>query len=243
MRNVKSNAMKIHPVLLICFLFIFSNFIQAQVNSRDLSVGEFSKIIVDGPFNINLSNSKCFIKAVSTDDVFDWLVVSNIDGILKISIDEKKKKSWRTLWGNTVSVDLFIGCPSISLIKLTGVGKINTLNTLKSDDLELTINGVNRSELDFETKSLRIIVSGIGDYVFKGSTNNVAIDFSGIGNFDSSMLNAKILTMNGSGIGNCTVRATEEVTINSSGIGNITYLGSPQKQHINKSGIGSVSGQ
>jgi len=243
MTNLKSILMKCPLLLIGCFLFFFSLACFAQAKSHDISVGEFNKIIIEGPFNINLSNSKCFVKAVSKEDVFDWLVVSNIDGTLKISIDEKKKKSWSSLWGNTIAVDLFIGCSAVSEINLKGVGKISTINTLKSNELLININGVNRSELDIDAKKIQLTVSGIGEYLFKGNTDNIFIDFSGIGNFNSSLLNAKSLTMNGSGIGNCTVRASEEIWINSSGIGNITYLGSPQKRQINKSGIGSISAQ
>jgi len=243
MKTVKSIAMKCSPFLLSCLFLLFPLLSHAQVSSRDIPVGDFTKIEVDGPFNITMSSSKNQLKAVSSDNIFDWLVVSNVDGTLKISIDEKKKKSWKTLWGNTVSVDLFIGCAQVNEIHLNGVGKITTLNALKGENLTIVINGVNRSEMEVDVKDLKLNISGIGEYIFKGITDKASIDFSGIGNFNAFGLDAKSVFMNGSGIGNCSLRATEEIVLNSSGIGNISYSGSPKKQQINKSGLGSVSEQ
>ena len=244
MKNVNPVTMRKSLFLVVFSLFISSFIASAQVNSRDISVGEFSKIVVDGPFNINFSSSKCFVKAVSSEkDIIDLLVVSNVDGTLKISIDESKKKSWRTLWGNTIAVDLFIGCPLVSEIRLSGVGKISTLNTLKSNDLVMVIDGVNKSEVTVDAKDIQLTVSGIGEYLFKGNAEKIDINFSGIGSFDSSLLDVKSLVMTSSGIGNCTVKASNDIVINSSGIGNITYLGSPQIQKIHKSGIGSLKAQ
>jgi hypothetical protein len=215
--------------------------ISAQIITKEISIENFSTVEIEGFFNVNLSNSSSPLKMVGESEDIQWVKVENQNGKLQISVDKNQRKIWKRIWGNKSKIDLFIGVPNIKALKVEGIGQLKTLSPIKSEELNININGVSHSEMAINVRKVKIEVNGIGDFMFRGGAESADIDFSGIGNFNSLNLDVVNLKINGSGIGNCEVRASNQLEINSSGIGNISYAGSPEHCLINKTGIGSVS--
>ncbi len=231
--------MKSFILSLIILTFSFS--INAQIITKEIPVENFSAVEIDGFFNVNLSSNSSPLKITGESNDIQWIKVENRNGTLQISIDKHQQKLWKRLWGNKPKIDLFLGVPNIKELKVEGIGQLKTLSPIKSEELDIKINGVSHSEITLNVHKVKIGINGIGDFIFKGGAEFADIDFAGIGNFNSLNMDVANLKINGSGIGNCEVRASNELEVNSSGIGNISYTGSPAHCKINKSGIGSIS--
>jgi hypothetical protein len=230
-----------NKLLLLFALFVILPFtgIWAQV-IRDIKPEKLNEVEISGPFNIYFSKStESSIKIVASENVDDLIDINLSDGKLKLSSKDNLKNA--TNYVINSSIDIFISYTDLKAISVNGIGKIETLTPMLSENLKLDMNGVSKCRIDMNVNYLDVTISGIGDYAIVGKADNVNANFSGIGSFDLHALTAKTMSLNSSGIGYCDVYASEELNINTSGIGNVTYSGSAAKIIINKSGLGSVT--
>ena len=118
------------------------------------------------------------------------------------------------------------------VLKIEYTEKMNTKNKQK---LSIYISSPTISEIDTE---------GVGNWVMKGKvkTNNLAIEFDGVGNFEALELQSNNIKVDYEGVGNLTLGGTTDfVEIKSEGVGSINSQDLlAKKAVIRSSGVGSV---
>ncbi|MFT4698419.1 MAG: hypothetical protein ACI9SJ_001568 [Flavobacteriaceae bacterium] len=129
----------------------------------------------------------------------------------------------------------------ISDISLVGSGDIDTKNTIKSTNLELSITGSGDINLDVEANDLNAKIVGSGDIVLEGNTSNLKLKIKGSGDFNGSKLSSNSTEVTVSGSGDAEVNAKNNLKARVSGSGDIQYSGNPDTSDKKVSGSGTIS--
>jgi len=147
----------------------------------------------------------------------------------------------RTSYSNTRNrMKIFIATDSLTFLNHTGVGHIESEGVLTYPNWNVVTSGANDSSLEIEAQRFTYVQSGVGRAQLLGTAESVSFTNSGAGSTDAVELEAKEVSVHGSGVGSFDVHATEQLNINLSGAGSVRYKGNP-RMNQNISGVGSVS--
>jgi hypothetical protein len=151
-----------------------------------------------------------------------------------------KKDNWHS--HSNEKVTIYITMPELEGLGVSGSGKAEIRDAIKSDKLSLAVSGSGKILAgDLSIKDLEVSISGSGNVVVAGSgdSDNADISISGSGNYTGESFRIKNadFSISGSGGGLCNV--TDNLSASVSGSGNVTYIGSP-KIDARVSGSGRV---
>lgn len=152
-----------------------------------------------------------------------------------------RKESWRINF-NDEKVTINITMPELQGLGVSGSGKAQIMDNVKSDELSLSVSGSGKIiTSDLEVDRFNCGISGSGDVILgsAGSIDNGEISISGSGGFSGEEVEIDHLEVSISGSGNCRCRAGDSLEARVSGSGNVTYLGNP-KVDARVSGSGHV---
>lgn len=146
-------------------------------------------------------------------------------------------------WGNlNEKVTVYVTMPEIEGLGVSGSGKAEIKDAVKTDNLDLSVSGSGRLyTADISVTSLDVAISGSGDIIIGGSgeADNAEISISGSGNYTGESLKIGSAELSISGSGSCKCHVAESLEASVSGSGNVTYLGNP-KIDARVSGSGRV---
>ncbi len=151
-----------------------------------------------------------------------------------------KQDSWLKNLDGKVTV--FVTMPEIEGIGVSGSGKAEIKDAVKTDNFDLNVSGSGKIfTSDITVSELDASISGSGDIIIGGNGNaNMAdISISGSGNYAGESLKISSGEFSISGSGSCRCYVTELLKARVSGSGNITYQGDP-KIDARISGSGKV---
>jgi hypothetical protein len=181
-----------------------------------------------GPeFKVVLEGEKKYIDEVITDVSGGKLVI--------------KKENWKmNNWRMNEKVNVYITMPELAGLGVSGSGKAEVKDAVKTGDLNLNVSGSGKIYISEMTVSnLSCGISGSGDIILSGSgsCSKADISISGSGNYDGTPLKIGTAEVHISGSGNCSCNVTESLRASVSGSGNVTYEGSPKiDAHVSGSG-------
>jgi hypothetical protein len=178
-----------------------------------------------GPeFNVVIEGEKKYIDDVITDVSGGKLVI--------------KKDNWK--FGMNEKVNVYITMPSIESLGVSGSGKAEIQDAVKSEELNLSVSGSGKLNVsEISTSMLSCSISGSGDiYINKsGTADKAEISVSGSGNYVSEALKIGTAEIHISGSGNCTCNVSESLRASVSGSGDVSYRGNPKiDAHVSGSG-------
>jgi hypothetical protein len=140
-----------------------------------------------------------------------------------------KQENWKFNFHDD-RITVYITMPEISGLGVSGSGRAEIKDAVKTDDLSLSVSGSGKIYTnDVAVNNLKSGISGSGDIIVGGGNaahGNISI--SGSGNYFGE--NAKIASVDISisGSGNCAASVTESLKASVSGSGNVTYSGNPR---------------
>lgn len=148
-----------------------------------------------------------------------------------------KKENWKFNFNE--KVDVWVTLPELEGLGVSGSGKAEIKDALKTGDLDLSVSGSGKlytSELN--VSSLDCSISGSGDIIVgNGSTGKAGISVSGSGNYMGGSLKIDKADIHISGSGNCECNVSGSLMASVSGSGNVTYEGNPKVDaHVSGSG-------
>ncbi len=106
------------------------------------------------------------------------------------------------------NVNIFVTIPEIERLLLTGVGNMNTTESIEVEDLEITLTGV-------------------GNFSLKGRAEMLNITLIGVGDVNAFQFETNICNINISGVGDTEVFVNDELDVTITGNGSVFYLGTP----------------
>lgn len=193
--------------------------------TKTISLAEFDKIDLSGTDDIT-------IKQGSAQEI----IVTGHQNI----IDRLNTKIENNEWKVTLSKGNYKKChlkiqitvPSISQIKLTGVGDIAFENFDHLNEITLLLEGVG----DINCNNLATInqlnakLNGVGDFNFKNCSaiNKLELKHNGVGDFNAFLTESTYANIDLKGTGDCNVKVANKLDAKLSGVGNIIYKGNPE---------------
>ena len=225
------------PVLIVA-LVIATSFSNAQTVKETRDLSGFTKVgfgisgnlsINFGPeFKVVLEGEKASLEEIITEVSGGKLII------------KKERDSWRNNMHEKVSVSITM--PELKGLGVSGSGKAEIKDAVKTSDLSLNVSGSGKIyTTDIKVSSFDCGISGSGDVIIGGNGNatNADISISGSGNCTCEALKSGTAKIHISGSGNCYCNVTEALQASVSGSGNVTYQGNP-KVDIRVSGSGHV---
>lgn len=202
--------------------------------TRDLK--GFTKVNFGVSGNMYISIGSEFKVVLEGDkDDLDEIITEVSGGKLVV-----KKENWR--FNMNEKVNVYITMPEIEGVGVSGSGKAEIKDLIKSNNLNLSVSGSGKLYTgEVSVTNLDCSISGSGDInIGGGSAANGDFSISGSGSYSGE--NAKIgsADVSISGSGNCLLNATESLKAHVSGSGNVTYTGGAPKVDARVSGSGKV---
>jgi hypothetical protein len=152
-----------------------------------------------------------------------------------------KMENWRmNNWRMNEKVTVYITMPELNGLGVSGSGKAEIKDAIKTDELYLNVSGSGKLYIsDITASSLDCGISGSGDIILGGggSCSKANISISGSGNYMGESLKIGTAEIHISGSGNCSCNVTESLKASVSGSGNVSYQGNPRVDaHVSGSG-------
>jgi hypothetical protein len=151
-----------------------------------------------------------------------------------------KKDSWHSFGNEKVTV--YITMPELTGLGVSGSGKAEIRDAVKSEDVDFSVSGSGRIVTsDLAIGKLDVGISGSGDVIIggNGEAKEADISISGSGNYNGETLKIAKAEFSISGSGSCKCNVTDNLEASVSGSGTVTYIGSP-KIDARVSGSGRV---
>lgn len=206
-----------------------------NVVTQERTISSFNEIIVNGVYNVYLTQGQNESVKVETDEnLQEAVIVKNKGNALvlgwKKGINVKRK----------TKMNVYVTLKDIAKLEVKGVGNVNTSSKLSLNTLDIEASGVGNTSLELDCKQLDGEISMVGNFTLKGKVTEVILDNNGTGALRAFDLVAQKLEINNSGIGKVEVNAQKEISITSSGIGSVYYKGNAKTTKLDHRGMGKI---
>ncbi|RZL40624.1 MAG: DUF2807 domain-containing protein [Rubrivivax sp.] len=196
------------------------------------ALGAFTKLRIDGPFDVKLTQAGGDQATVVADDNIEPLIETVVEGdslVLRL----KRDAGFTTRLVPTVRID----ARAVQAVAINGSGDL-TVEQFKADGLNLSIVGSGDVQLGLvELKDLTVSISGSGDVRVAGRAEQQAWKLSGSGDVDARALSGRAANVELHGSGDVSLGVTEQLDVKLSGSGDLNYAGRPQlRQSVSGSG-------
>ncbi|PWJ34109.1 head GIN domain-containing protein [Sediminitomix flava] len=113
-------------------------------------------------------------------------------------------------------------------LKVFGSGKIYSLKTLDSDNIDLGVDGSGRVSVKTIAQNVKAAISGSGSIEVEGTGNFLESNIAGSGQIRADELEVEKCKASISGSGSANLNVSTELEANIDGSGNIYYRGNPE---------------
>ena len=234
--------MKNLKVLFFTWLFIVISITTAstknvEIVSKKYSIKSFSSILANTVADIVYTQSDALsVRVDGEKELLDHLIIKVDNGVLSITGDEELNSK------NDISLVVFINSPNLTSIATYGKGDLCLKGLVKSDHLIIKSFGIGRVHaLNLQCEKVCVDYDGIGSMKLGGTTQQVEIFSSGIGNIYCENLLAKNAVVRSTRIGKVNCFASEAISLLNDGIGEITYHGNPSFKNFQNKGMGEIN--
>lgn len=196
------------------------------------AVTAFSKIRLDGPMNLRLSQAGADTVKVSADDNVEPLIETLVEGdtlVLRL----QKGAGLTTRHAPTVLVE----SKSLQALSINGSGDVS-LDKFKGDKLSLALAGSGDLRIGLlEVKELIASVAGSGDVEVAGQADSQQWQLHGSGDVNARSLSGRSVQAQLTGSGDMSIGVTQNLDVTLRGSGDLRYAGRPQlRQTVTGSG-------
>jgi len=201
------------------------------------NVSGFTKVSFGVAGNLYITFGSEFKVVIDGEKRYVEEIITEVSaGKLVIKTDNWKISNWRM----NEKVDVYVTMPELSGLGVSGSGKAQVKDAIKTDNLNLSVSGSGNIHISGLTVSdLGCSISGSGniDLSGEGIVGKSDISISGSGNFSGEPVKIETAVIHISGSGNCICNVTGSLKASVSGSGNVTYTGNPKiDAHVSGSG-------
>lgn len=241
--------MKTKFLLFACFIslvniccYAFSNKIRGNGNviTRNISINDYDKISITGPFTIEYKQSQepSALKLTTDENLFEYIDIHVVNSELQIQIKCPPKCK------NGISIEpkelkIVSHSKNLNKISLTGSGSFLTKDLVSTKNMIISLTGSGDICLQkLEANILSCNLAGSGDISIQGKCDVAKANIAGSGDIDLQKCEANQANCDIAGSGDIKIYATKKINANIVGSGSIHYTGNPE---IQKSIIGNGS--
>jgi hypothetical protein len=228
---------------LLAFL-LFPMFTAAQekvvVNDKNAQVrevGSFSEISVSGSIDLYLSPDDKEIVVVSANEeqYRDRIVTRIVGNKLEIYFNNK---------GFSMRSDMrlkaYVSFRQLNKIYASGSSDVFVNGIVKSDKLEIHINGSSDFSGAVDVNALELHQSGSSDTKLSGRAGVIDVDLSGASDMKAFDLNTDVCKAHASGSSDINVTVMKELYVQATGASDVKYKGTGTVREVKTSGASSV---
>lgn len=199
------------------------------------SIGAFSKLRVEGPFDVHINQGASEGLKVSADDNIEPLVESRIDGDTLV-LRMQERSGYSTRHAPVVWLDV----KQLQSVQISGSGDVH-MDRFKGDSLSLSLTGSGDLRIGLlEVKQLTAHLSGSGDLQVAGRAEQQSWAMHGSGDVDARSLGGVAAKAQLTGSGDLALGVVDSLDATLSGSGDLSYAGRPKlSQRV--SGSGEIS--
>lgn len=231
-------------ILVLLFVIVLAQgYAQEKITMNDphavvRETGNFSKLMINGPFKVFFSEGKECAVAISakSHEVRDHILTRVSDGVLTIGMERAGVK-W---WGVNQELKVYLSAPVLQDIKLSGAVNFYIADVLRSNNLTVLLSGASDVTGKIDAEQLRFILSGASDCEVSGQAVQLKAIASGASSFKGKKFIAKEAELNASGASSIKVGVQTSLNAVASGASNIAYEGDPTIQKTASSGASSI---
>jgi hypothetical protein len=196
------------------------------------ALGAFSKLRIEGPFDVKLTQAGSDQVTVVADENIEPLVETTVEGD-SLVVRMKRDAGFTTRSAPVVRVDARV----LQAATVNGSGDL-TVERLKGESFSLHVAGSGDVHVGLvELKDLSVSISGSGDVRLAGRAEQQSWTLSGSGDVDARALAGRTAKVSVNGSGDVALGVTEQLDVQLSGSGDLSYAGRPQlRQSVSGSG-------
>lgn len=210
---------------------------KGTIEKKEFNIEDYSSIETLGSADVYYEQSPIappYLRVETDEDKIELINIEVKKGVLSIKLD-KSVKNLRVL-------KIYTNSKSLSKVLLTGSGNIKLQGEIKTDKLDITLQGSGDiNALNVNSQQINVLVKGSGDVVIKGKTKNLSVKVQGSGDFDGKALEAQDVDCIVQGSGDAVVNASSSLNARVQGSGDIKYLGAATKITKSINGSGDIN--
>jgi hypothetical protein len=136
--------------------------------------------------------------------------------------------------------NVYVLYKNLEHIKISSSGDIKGVNTLETDELDISLSSAGDLDLDVKAQEIYISISSSGDANISGEAEYLKASLSSAGDLDAYDLKVKKCRINVSSAGHAKIHVTDELDATASSAGDIYYTGDPDIKTLNASSAGGI---
>jgi hypothetical protein len=204
--------------------------------SRSVDAKDFSKVEVNGPFEVTLERGDKFnVTIVGDDNLLQFVDVRNAAG--KLSIDVKSGQNLRPKSGLKAKINM----PAIEVVDLHGAcaGSINGFKGGK--DLRVNVEGASTITGEIQAGKLTLDAGGASQINLTGKAHECSAEAQGASQLHLDDLSVKNAVVQLDGASSGVVNASDRLDYELNGASHLDYRGNPRIGNKEVQGASSVS--
>lgn len=219
-------------------LFLLAATISFSQAQKTINASDFSEISLKTSATVYVTQGNEYKVTIDGDEEdLEEMDVHVRGNTLVIDSDD----DWSWFGNNRGDVTVEIITPKVEGISVSGSGKLYGKNTFKTNELDLSVSGSGKMEIESEVSSRTTTsISGSGKIRLAGSSSEMRATISGSGKIDAEDFKVKSCNVHISGSGSGTVYVEESLDAKISGSGSVYYGGNPTHVDSHTSGSGRV---
>jgi len=205
-----------------------------EVVSEDFDVSGFNKLSFSGIGKIIIVQSAEESLTVEAEkNIIDALDINVSGNRLNIGL----KRGFLNIIP-TKDIIFHLSVTDLQKIDLTGAGSV-ICESFETQSLEINSSGLGNIEFNIVAENLETEISGAGKVIMEGKVGIQEIEVSGVGTYNGRELQSNECLINISGAGRAVVNVQDILDVRMSGVGHVEYTGNPQITQ-NISGVGGT---
>ncbi len=199
------------------------------------AVANFSKLYVDGAFDVFIKQGEIADLQVEIDDNLQ-------NKVIVLNEDERLSISTEGTFRGVTEMKLYITVTNITDMKFDGAVDVVAKNPMKFDELYINADGAVEIDMNLDVSKLKMVCDGAADVKLTGKCDRAKIGIDGAGELDANDFEIEDLEIDIDGAGSAKVNVRDNLKASVDGAGSIRYLGTP---NVNSKieGAGSIRKQ
>jgi len=204
-----------------------------HVVSKIRKVHSFDGIKVSSGIDVYIKQGDAENLKVEADENLHEVIRTEVkNNTLYIYTDEKIRRA--------KAKRVYVLYKNLNRIKITSSGDLEGVNTLETENLDISLSSAGDLDLDIEAREIYLSISSSGDARISGKADYLKASLSSAGDLDAYDLKVKKCRINVSSAGNAKIHVTEELDATASSAGDIYYDGDPEIKNLNASSAGGI---
>ena len=204
-----------------------------NVSTEERQSGAFNGVDLEGSYDVTLTQAETTSIRIETDkNLLPHIKTEIKHGKLVVSSDWNLNPSGR--------IKLYISSPNFQSIDIEGLADVHATTPIKSDDLNLNMEGAGSFDLEIHVQHLKTDVAGSGKITLRGDALTHTVDIEGSGDLDAASMPVESAKIDIAGSGDAKVFVAKRLDASIEGSGTIRYKGSVNDVHSSVDGSGKI---